>query len=86
MGILASLGINHVEVGGFIIACVLSWFFADAVIQHLYNKRFKEMTEQNRSITLAEVDRASLGWTERLDLAFGKRIGRIERVFYIYAL
>src|SRR5688572_29969781 len=86
MDLVAKLGIDLPAFGGFGLACLLSWLFADVIIQNLYRKRFKEMLESNLNLTHAQDKEAMKDWNKKLDLAFGKRIGRIERVFYIYAI
>jgi hypothetical protein len=86
MDLLMGIGIDLPAFCGFAAACLVSWVWADIVIQSLYNKRFKEMMESNPNLTHSQATQARHSWNRKLDLEFGKRIGRIERIFYIYAV
>lgn len=81
-----TLGVDFGLLIGFLVANLVSWVVADRLIQRLYKKRFSEIVESNRDQTLQDADAKSEAWRTKLDLEFGKRIGRIERVFYIYAV
>lgn len=71
---------------GFFVANLISWVAADNFIQGLYDKRFNEIVKSNPDQTLRDAQAKSEAWRNKLDLEFGKQIGRIERVFYIYAV
>ncbi len=86
MDIIASLGIDIPSFFGFLFACLLSWYFADSIIQRLYSKRFDEMMGADQNLTGKDIQRGKVDLANKLDLDFGKRIGRIERVFYIYSI
>jgi hypothetical protein len=86
MDIIASFGIDLPSFFGFLFASLLSWFFADSIIQRLYSKRFDEMMGVDQNLTGNDIQRGKVDLANKLDLDFGKRIGRIERVFYIYSI
>lgn len=86
MQILQMLGVNLSLLLGFLVANLLSWLVADYLIQKLYRIRFAEIVGSNPDQTMRDAQAKSEGWRNKLDLDFGKRIGRIERVFYIYAV
>ncbi len=80
---LQSLGIDPGLFLGFAVASLLSWLWADGAIQALYTRRFGELTESNPDQTLRTAQARSELWRAKLDLDFGKRSDRIERIFYI---
>ncbi len=80
---LQYLGIDPSLLLGFAVASLLSWLWADGAIQALYTRRFMELTEGNPDQTLRAAQAKSELWRAKLDLDFGKRIGRIPRIFYI---
>lgn len=80
---LQFLGIDPGLLLGFAVASLLSWLWADGAIRALYTRRFKEFTEANLDQTLRAAQARSALWRAKLDLDFGKRIDRIERIFYI---
>lgn len=84
--ILQTLGVNFGTLIGFLVANLVSWMAADYLIQKLYKRRFSEIVETNPDQTLRDAQAKSEAWRNKLDLEFGRRIGRIERVFYIYAV
>lgn len=86
MQILEVLGVDLCALIGFFVANLISWVAADNFIQGLYDKRFNEIVKSNPDQTLRDAQAKSEAWRNKLDLEFGKRIGRIERVFYIYAV
>lgn len=84
--ILLNLGIDYTTFLGFLVANLISYFMIDRVIQKFYDHRFNELTQLNLENTLREANQESERWKRRLNLDFGKRIGRIERFFYIYSV
>jgi len=86
METLQALGINLTLLIGFALANLVSWVWADDLIQDLYRRRFRELTESNPDQTLRAAQAKGELWRTKLDLDFGKRIGRIERIFYIYSV
>lgn len=86
--VLESAGIRIELLGGFTAAVIISWMAGDHLILALYRRRFREIVRGNPDLTSREADARSdaFAWRDKLDLDFGRRIGRIERVFYIYAV
>ena len=84
--ILEASGVGVELLGGFAAADLISWIIVDHVILALYNRRFKEILRGNLNLTGDQVNAKSISWRDKLDLDFGRRIGRIERIFYIYAV
>jgi hypothetical protein len=81
-----SIGISLGGLGGFAVAVIISWIAGDNIILTLYKRRFKEIVLENPDRSLRDAEARSEAWRNKLDLEFGKRIGRIERIFYIYAV
>jgi hypothetical protein len=79
------IGIDIPLFFGFIVANLFSWLWADKIIQKLYSKRFEEITHSNKDQTVRKAEAMTELWRSTLDIDFGKRIGRIERIFYIYS-
>jgi hypothetical protein len=86
LDLIESVGINIGTLGGFAVAVIISWVAGDHIILMLYKRRFKEIVQGNPDQTLRDAEARSEAWRNKLDLEFGKRIGRIERIFYIYAV
>jgi hypothetical protein len=86
INVLESAGIRIELLGGFAAAVIISWMAGDIVILELYRRRIREIVRGNPDLTGREADVKGDAWRDKLDLEFGRRIGRIERVFYIYAV
>jgi hypothetical protein len=79
-------GIEVSKLAGFAAGVLVSWIAGDPLILWLYSRRFRKIIEGNRSLTFDQGDIEHQRWRNRLDLEFGRIIGRIERIFYIYAV
>jgi len=69
--VLKNIGIDIYFIISFIVVNLISWLWAADAIQSMYHRRFKEKNKE---------------WHSKLDLNFGKQIGRLERIFYIYSV
>ena len=82
---LLQFGIHLPQFIGYVVACAISWFAADPIIHWRYKQLFHQLTnDPNKTGKQHEADKAKLA--SILELKFGKRIGRIERLIYIYAV
>lgn len=78
-------GIDFPILIGFLFSNLISWLFIDYIITYFYKRRFSDLSEaldKKPSEKLVLIEE----WQLKLDIDFGKRIGRLERVLYIYAI
>lgn len=85
MEFLTTIGVNLPLFIAFGTVCFISWFFADDLIQFLYDRRFDDIISKKQCATCEKGDEHKGNWRKELNLQFGKQIGQIERIFYIYA-
>ena len=74
---------------GFAVACLLSWFPGNYFVYSSYRNVLQEIIEKdkahpeinNKEALENEIDKQLKG----IDILLAKRIGKLERIFYIYA-
>jgi hypothetical protein len=86
MDVLVKAGIDLPGLIAFLVVCTISWFFADNLIQYFYTRRLHSVVQRSPDQTIGKIAQEEDAWRRRLALDFGRIIGRLERIFYIYAL